>query len=200
MWIFTPNAMLSLVAHRDLPDHLMVRARFAGDIAEVFPNATVTRTPAADYLYRATVTREEAAQALAQHALTMAYTNVEGAIAPRDHRRHHAMADVWQVMYDAQHAAEPYARADAMAERQAQQASAGKARRGGEGTRHQLHTGDYFAHTTARGEPRTVHVHGVQDSIGGEPRVMVEFLESKHLRTLPYSTAQDWLRNSERTL
>ena len=32
MWIFLPNAMLSIVAHRQRADFLMIRARIKGDI------------------------------------------------------------------------------------------------------------------------------------------------------------------------
>lgn len=35
MWIFTPKAFLSIVAHRGKPDYLLVRARLPGDIENV---------------------------------------------------------------------------------------------------------------------------------------------------------------------
>ena len=65
MWLTLNNAFLSLVAHRTQPDSLMVRARGAGDIAAVFPQAVVTHTPTADYPYRAVILRSEMAAVIA---------------------------------------------------------------------------------------------------------------------------------------
>jgi len=185
MWIFFPNAMLSIVAHRDKPDTLLVRARFKGDIERVFPDARVTRTPRADYLYRAEVPRPVVARALEFHALGMTYTNVKGAIPAGDHRRSRAMHDTWQVMFDAQHAAEPFQGLDAAAEGDARPSPP-------------VFTDAWYAHTTARGEPRTVHVEKVQErSDGGEPDVSLVFQESGARFTLPLPTAQRWLRNAD---
>ena len=38
MWIFLSDSFLSIVAHRDKPGVLLVRARRAGDIEAVFPD------------------------------------------------------------------------------------------------------------------------------------------------------------------
>lgn len=183
MWIFLPNAMLSIVAHRDKPDTLLVRARFKGDIERVFHGALVTRTPRADYLYRAEIRREEVAAVLAGAARAMAYANVKDAIPAGDHRRSRAMHDVWQAMFDAQHAAEPFARMDAR-----EPVERGPVR---------LYSDTYYAHTTARGEPRTVYVASVQDRVEDEPLVSLLFQESGYATSLPLSTAQRWLRHSE---
>lgn len=183
MWIFFPNAMLSIVAHRDKPDTLLVRARFKGDIERAFPGYRVTRTPRADYLYRAEVGRNAVAELMAEHVATMRYTNVKGAIPAGDHRRSHAMHDTWQVMFDAQHAAEPFARMDA--------------RQSVERAPVRLHSDCYYAHTTARGEPRTVYVVSVQERVEDEPMVSLLFQESGYATSLPLSTAQRWLRNAD---
>lgn len=184
MWVFFPNAMLSIVAHRDKPDTLLVRARFRGDIERVLPGVRVTRTPRADYLYRAEVSRIAMAGLLSEHANTMAYANVKGAIPMGDRRRSHAMHDVWQVMFDAQHQAEPARYFDEEPD--------------AEPVPPRLFSGAWFAHTTARGEPRTVHVESVQDRTdGSEPDVTLEFRESGAHYTLPMARAQRWLRNSE---
>lgn len=185
MWIFFPNAMLSIVAHRDKPDTLLVRARFKGDIERTFPDAKVKRTPRADYLYRAEVGRNAVAELMAEHVATMRYTNVKGAIPAGDHRRSRAMHDTWQVMFDAQHAAEPFQGLDAAEEEDARPLPP-------------VFTDAWYAHTTARGEPRTVHVEQVQErSDGGEPDVSLLFQESGARFTLPMPTAQRWLRNAD---
>lgn len=184
MWIFFPNAMLSIVAHRDKPDTLLVRARFAGDIERVFPCAQVCRTPSADYLYRAEVPRIEATARLGEALARMTYTNVKGAIPVGDGRRYSAMHDVWQVMFDAQHAAEPFARMDANPDQDRPLPN--------------LHTGDTFDHVNWRGDPRTVVIHSVQDRVGSEePDVSLEYLETGKRFTVPYPRAQHWLRNSQ---
>jgi len=48
MWVVLNDAFLSVVADRDDPNRLLVRARFHNDIARVFPNAEVTETPHAE--------------------------------------------------------------------------------------------------------------------------------------------------------
>jgi hypothetical protein len=53
MWIMTNNGYLSIVSKECGPAELLVRARRAGDIEKVFPNAKVTRQTDSDYLYRA---------------------------------------------------------------------------------------------------------------------------------------------------
>lgn len=179
MWIFFPDAMLSFVAHHDKPEFLMVRARIKGDIDRIFPGAKVSRTPRADYLYRATVHRERVGRILTDHAATMGYTNVKGAIPAGDDRRKRAMHDVWQVMFDAQHQA---ATAAALEPAPAPP---------------DLRTGQRYLHTTSRGEPRTVEVMLVQERMETSPLVTLLFLETYRYFSLPLKRAQSWLRNSE---
>ena len=57
MWIMTNNSYLSIV-NKCGPPELLVKARRAGDIEEVFPNAKVTRRTDSDYLYRAILPRD----------------------------------------------------------------------------------------------------------------------------------------------
>ena len=57
MWIMTNNSYLSIVSKDCGPAELLVRARRAGDIEKVFPNAKVTLQTDSDYLYRAIATR-----------------------------------------------------------------------------------------------------------------------------------------------
>lgn len=184
MWIFLPNAMLSIVAHRQRADFLMIRARIKGDIERVFPGAIVTRSPAADYLYRATVHREKVASTIGQHLAAMSYTNVKGAIPFGDSRRRRFMHDTWHVMQSAQHEAEPFHGMDAREES------------GPADDLPSLFTGAWFSHTTARGEPRTVHVSQVQERLEDVPLVTLDFTESDFHASLPYPVAQQWLRNA----
>src|SRR5216683_7097861 len=52
MWIMTNDSYLSIVSKDCGPAELLVRARRAGDIEKVFPEAKVTRNTNSDYLYR----------------------------------------------------------------------------------------------------------------------------------------------------
>ena len=57
MWIMTNNSYLSIVSKDCGPAELLVRARRAGDIEKVFPNAKVTRQTGSDYLSGSSATR-----------------------------------------------------------------------------------------------------------------------------------------------
>ena len=106
MWIFMNDAFLSIVAHRDKPDHFMVRARLNGDLERVFPGATVTETPDADYRYRATLTREAVAATIQERLAEIDYPNFKGSIGgvggDHGHERARAYGSVWSDMLDAQ--------------------------------------------------------------------------------------------------
>jgi len=102
MWIFTTNSMLSIVQHQNKPAKLLVRARFPGDIEEMFPRARVRETPGHDYRFRATVTRKAVATALANAAMRIDYGNFKQTLDDPD--RHTAYFAVWAAMKKAQDA------------------------------------------------------------------------------------------------
>ncbi len=96
MWVCLSDAFLSIVAHRDRPDDLLVRARVAGDIERVFPGFPVARTPKADYLFRAIVPRAVVGKALTDAAAGIGYDNFKNSVS--DHARHTAYLDVWRAL------------------------------------------------------------------------------------------------------
>ena len=105
MWLFLPTAMVSIVAHRTKPQHLLVRARLRGDLERLFPGCTVQRTPGADYRFRACIHRNDVARVVSQHLLSMEYDNVKNAIphgAPVHELRHRFMSEVWRAGMRAQ--------------------------------------------------------------------------------------------------
>ncbi len=102
MWLFLNDAMVSIVAHRTKPGHLMVRARFRGDLERLFPRARVTRTPAADYLFRCTVARSTFAMRMAKAIGDIDYPNFKGSVDHADTKRSAAYMGVWSVMERAQ--------------------------------------------------------------------------------------------------
>lgn len=103
MWIMLNNAFLSIVdpaaaygGGGPRSNVLLVRARLPGDIEAVFPLAAVTKTPNRDYLYRATVSREDVKLAMAAEVERIDYSNFKGSVPER--ARHDAYADCWTVM------------------------------------------------------------------------------------------------------
>jgi hypothetical protein len=76
---------------------LLVRARVAGDIERVFPDAVVTMTPDADYRFRAVLPRKIVAAVLAEQVASISYPNFKSSIKEAD--RHNACMDVWSVMH-----------------------------------------------------------------------------------------------------
>jgi hypothetical protein len=80
MWIFMSESLLSIVAHKTRPNHLLVRARGLHDIAEVFPNAEVEHTPSADYPYRAVLPRKVVARRIAAELEDIQYPNFKDSV------------------------------------------------------------------------------------------------------------------------
>jgi hypothetical protein len=97
MWVFTNRGFLSIVEHRDDPETMVVRSRFAGHIKNLFPRAKVMRTPEADYLYRAFIPREKVTEAMSRFAEDIHYPNFKNSIS--DDRYHDACMDVWSALY-----------------------------------------------------------------------------------------------------
>ena len=106
MWIFTVHGYVSVVAHRDHPDRLLVRARRAEHLQALFPDAKVHCTPKADYRYRADVAREQFLGRMLGHLATIDYDNFKAAIPDAEY--HDAAAEVWQVMHRIQPGVNPY--------------------------------------------------------------------------------------------
>lgn len=102
MWIFLNNAFLSIVEYRDDNQLLMVRARLAGDIEQVFPDYEVKKTPNADYLYRAVIEKAVVSDAIAQSIQAINYDNFKNSVP--NHQRHDAYLDVWTTMSQLQEA------------------------------------------------------------------------------------------------
>lgn len=106
MWIFLPDCMVSIVAHRTQPDALLVRARVAGDVSRFALRGgfevSEFEDPNADYRFRAVLPRVIVMDILANHCMGMDYANHKGAIAPGDRVRHDWYMDVWDAGYRVQ--------------------------------------------------------------------------------------------------
>src|ERR1700681_4611127 len=102
MWLMTNNSCLSIVSKDCGPAELLVRARRAGDIEKVFPNAKVTRQTDSDYLYRAILPRDVVKWALAAMIDLIDYPNFKDSV--EDTSLHAAYVSVWCAMAGLQHA------------------------------------------------------------------------------------------------
>jgi hypothetical protein len=97
MWIFLNDSFLSIVADRERPDGLRVRARIAGDIERVFPHAKVEdRGGTADYRFCAVLPRRTVGLLLCGAVRTIDYPNFKESV--KDPDRHRVYANVWAVM------------------------------------------------------------------------------------------------------
>jgi hypothetical protein len=101
MWIFLSDAFLSIVAPEagrnvDPAKFLIVRARVAGDIEKVFPDAKVMADAGTDYRFHAIVKRGDVASKLAEETLRIAYTNFKDTVTTQ--RRRDAYLAVWYAM------------------------------------------------------------------------------------------------------
>lgn len=86
MWILTTRGFLSVVAHREEPGCVLVRARRREDLEalrEQLPDLELREDRAADYRWRTTLTRESWAAALARLAGQIDYDNFKSAVARR---------------------------------------------------------------------------------------------------------------------
>jgi len=101
MWIMANNSYLSIVSKDCGPAELLVRARRAGDIEKVFPDAKVIRNTNSDYLYRAVLPRDVVKQALAAMIDHIDYQNFKDSV--EDRSLHAAYVGVWCAMAGLQH-------------------------------------------------------------------------------------------------
>ncbi len=96
MWIFLPDAMLSMVDKDCAPDELLVRARRQEDLTRIFPQAKVQAGGGTDYPFRARINRDEVALRVAEAVRDIRYPNFKSAVGEDD--RHAAYLRVWANM------------------------------------------------------------------------------------------------------
>ena len=97
MWICLNDSFLSIVDKGDPSGAtLLVRARRAGDIERVFPEAEVSTKGGSDYAYRARLPRERVASRIAEAVQGIRYPNFKATV--REARRHDVYMDVWAAL------------------------------------------------------------------------------------------------------
>jgi hypothetical protein len=104
MWIALPFGFFSIVAHRDKPDRLLVRARVRADIESFAARLTharqVRETPEADYPYRLTASRRAVARMLEHFTHDeLTYDNFKARVGHAQGAEREAVyAELWAVL------------------------------------------------------------------------------------------------------
>ena len=96
MWIFTKSGFASIVASENSPEFLLVRSRFDGHIETLFPTVHVSEAHAADYPFRALVSKTAVIQKLQELATSIDYGNFNDAV--KDSRYHDACLEVSSIL------------------------------------------------------------------------------------------------------
>lgn len=97
MWLYISGGFVSIVAHRDQPMHLLVRARHPDHIGALLPGLEPTVLETADYRFRVVAHRTDVVKAIAQYLTTMDYDNFKASI--NDKGYHDVCLDVWSTMW-----------------------------------------------------------------------------------------------------
>lgn len=98
MWIFLNDAFFSVVADRNNPANLMVRARDPVSIPNVFgKDLLVLKDVGSDYRYRVSLPRETVSEAMANKFANIRYDNFKNSV--RNNQRQDAYLDVWHDMH-----------------------------------------------------------------------------------------------------
>jgi len=100
MWVFLPSGFLSVVAHNDMPDVLLCRARVKGDLERLLPASAVFENAGTDYRFRTYLDRDTVAGVIAGHVAGIDYPDFKASVA--DHRRHRSYFDIWNSMAELQ--------------------------------------------------------------------------------------------------
>ena len=97
MWLFFSDGLLSIVAHRDKPEHLLVRTRNMKHIEALFPHADHFTLNYSDYPHRAIVSRKEVAEIVSNYVVSINCDNFKNSISENEFRD--ACNIIWSVMY-----------------------------------------------------------------------------------------------------
>ena len=97
MWLFFSDGFLSIVAHRERPNHLLVRSRNMAHLKVLFPNAEHFSLVNSDYAHRAIVSRKEVSIVLTNYLMTMKYDNYKNSI--NEYIFKETCNVIWSIMY-----------------------------------------------------------------------------------------------------
>lgn len=110
MWLISEDGFVSVVAHNDRPDHLLVRARAKGDLENICEVAReegiegldpvgIFSLESADYRWRLEVRRDDFASLVSALVSRIDYGNFKDRVKQRDPARAGLYMDVWSDLY-----------------------------------------------------------------------------------------------------
>ncbi len=96
MWFSFNDGFLSVVADKNDPAKLLVRARRKQDLVNMVGlNADITQTPSRDYRWRAFVSREDFKVLVGKRIDDVDYTNFKNSV--KDHDLHKLYLEFWHL-------------------------------------------------------------------------------------------------------
>ncbi|MEO2208726.1 MAG: hypothetical protein ABGX06_02140 [Candidatus Poseidoniia archaeon] len=98
MWMFTTEGFLSIVQHKDLPDHFQVKGRVADPLESLWPDQEIEVIGWADYRYRITITKDEGFPVLNQCIESIDYTSFKDECS-NQHQYYNVLGRIWNLMY-----------------------------------------------------------------------------------------------------
>ncbi len=98
MWLFCSDGFVSIVAHRELEGHLLVRARKMEHLESLFPNSEPFSLEDADYPHRAVVSRTEVADVILKQLELLQYDNFKKSIDEKKYAD--ACSFIWSILFD----------------------------------------------------------------------------------------------------
>lgn len=113
MWLVTTYGFFSVVAHRDEPDKVLIRARSRGDLENLcelgadspgdansgeFAADEIIELDDADYRYRLIVERSSWEQVASRLVAEIDYPNFKDAVGVEDPERAHLYMEVWSAL------------------------------------------------------------------------------------------------------
>ena len=81
MWVYLSDGFISIVAHHEMTDCLLVRARRPEILSRLFPAHEIDDHSGGDYKYRVFVNREDVAKVLSQLAKEIDYSNFKSSVS-----------------------------------------------------------------------------------------------------------------------
>lgn len=107
MWLLTSIGFFSVVAHRDEPNTVLIRARRREDLEALrrgyLPDIEILENAGSDYAFRAFVERYEWEYACQRLAADIDYPNFKDAVAERQGTERAALyARLWESLHELQ--------------------------------------------------------------------------------------------------
>ncbi len=106
MWLVTKNSFVSVVAHRQRPNDVLVRARRKKDLVRLFPKKVkfIFTDKQADYHYRLILSKAELSKTVTDYIMQqLTYDNFKAAQDPDSQSWTDFLHGIWHLGYHMQH-------------------------------------------------------------------------------------------------